>query len=295
MDRLWSLASLTIVSLNAALDPSLPFDRAAYDRILPAQCLHANVRGALNLLRNRQGRQASSRQAGTNGDSYRMSDQQSAHSRLRLLNIAASVATLIDLLQPGQFWHKALLVNATVCWVLGKMNRSFESTRIKMSWSPPRTKEKNLIFALVAHAATFFMTDAFDSATKAAWIWLALSYAPVACLTVLISNEIPARKREAQGEILCFVLEVLSFVSIWLFGFSPVAQRRFALNNPRTNHFGMDDLQILFVFFNTIAIQCCIIQQKHSVAERQWPSMVAATLYSALVAFYYWVCWSFVK
>lgn len=298
MDRLWSLTSLTVVSLNTALDPSSPLHRAAFDRILPLQCLHANVRHVLHLLRtssDRHGEEVSARQAGTSDGGHQVSHHRFAHSLLRFLNIAAIVATLVDLLLPAQMWHKIILVNATFCWSLGKLNKHSGSTKIKVSWSTPRMLEENLIFAFVAHVTAFLMTDAFDSADKATWIWLALSYAPAACMTVLISQDVPVRKREPQREILCFVLEVLSYVSIWLFGFSPMAQRHFALKNPQTTHFGMDDLQIFTIFFNTITMQCCIIRQKHSVAERRWPSMMAATLYSALVAFYCCVCWSFVQ
>lgn len=289
---------MTVVSLNAALDPSSPFDRAAYDQILPLQCLQANVRHFLHLLRtssDRHSEEASAGQAGTSEDGPRVTDHQFAHFLLRLLNIAAVIATLVDLLLPAQFWHKIILVNSTLCWLLGKLNKHSQRVKIKVSWSPPRMQKESLILTFVAHATTFSMTHAFDAADKATWIRLALTYAPAACLTALTSREIPVRRRESHKEIFCFVLEVLSLVSIWLFGFSPMAKRHFALNNPQTNHLGMDDVQIFAIFFNTIAIQCCIVQQKHSVAERRWPSMMAATLYSALVAFYYWVCWSFVQ
>ena len=274
MDQLLSLVSFVLVSLNVALDSGSREGTIAYDRLLPIHCLHETVHALVSLVYSNE--QHNNRPRGV--------PRPRSTPSIRLLNILAVLAFCASLFQDGRVWHKLLTANAMLCWLL-------RTTANQPAPAPAMTS--TLIWTLLEHSAVFVTTDYFDPNDLHCWKWLATTSAPIALMSCLFSRPRPeGRQQEPEMEVIAGLLHIPSLCAIWLFGFSPVAKRHFALPDPRwTTFHGLDQFQIMVVGFNTWALICCIVQREHRMAGRTWPTVMTALLYAVMVGFFYLVCY----
>jgi hypothetical protein len=104
MDRLLSLTSLILVSLNVALDAGSHEGTTAYDRLSPIHCLHDTVHSLVGVVYP---------------NAHNNRPEGVHHPRpkpyVRLLNVLAIFAFCASLSQHGRVWHKLLLANAMLC------------------------------------------------------------------------------------------------------------------------------------------------------------------------------------
>jgi hypothetical protein len=265
---LLSLTSLVLVSLNVALDAGCHKGTTAWDRLSPIHCLYDTVHALVGIVSPNE------------HTDDRPVDASHPRSQpfLRLLNVLAVLAFCASLFQHGRAWHKLLLANAMLCWLLRKTT--------KRPAAP--SMSSNLILTLLEHSIVFAMTDYFEPNDPQCWKWLARTSVPVALLSCLISRPTPeGGQQEPDFEILASLFHGFGLLGLWLFGFSPVAKLMFALHDPQTTFHGLDDRQIMVGFFNTIALQCCLLQHKHRPAGRTWPSVMSALVYVVMVGLFY--------
>ena len=226
MDRFLSLASFMIVSLNMALDHGSHERPIAYDRLLPIHCLYETVHALVGSAYSNE------EQNNNSNNRPRETRQQRFQPLIWLLNISAVSAFCASLFQDGHVWHKLLLANAMLCWPL-------KDTTNRPAPSPSPAMTSNLILTLLEHAIVFAMTDYSKPNDPQCRKWLAITSAPVALLSYLLSRTWAEGQQDAEIEFLASLMHVPSLVALWLFGLSPMANRHFALhdNDPHSATF----------------------------------------------------------
>jgi hypothetical protein len=276
-DGLLSLAALIIVSLNVALDSGSREGTTVYDLLSPFHCLHETVHTLVGAVYSSE------------PNNNRPEDV--LHLRcqpfIRLLNVLAVLAFCASLLQDGHVWHKLLLANAMLCWLV--RNTTNRTNRPPPAPAPVMTSD--LISALLEHSIVFVTTAYFDPNDPQCWMWLAITCAPVALLSCLLSRPEPGAKQELGTEVLASLLHLFFLGALWQVGFSPLAKDQFARHDLQIMFLGLGDSQFLIVFLNACALRFCILEQKHRMAGRIWPAVMTALLWSIMVGYFYLDCY----
>jgi hypothetical protein len=274
-DRLLSLTSLILVSLNVALDSGSREGTTVFGVLSPIHCLHETVHALVGAVYP--------------NEPNNRPPEYVRHPRyqpfIRLLNILAVLAFCASLFQDRHVWHKLLLANAMLCWLV------MQTTTNRPATAPPQVMTSNLILALLEHSVVFVTTEYFQPNDTQCWKWLAITCVPVALLSCLLSRPEPGGKQELGTEVFASLLHAYGLVALWVLGLSLMAKRHFALHDLRTTFLGLGDSQYIVVFFNTCALQFCILEHKHRNAGRTLPAAMTALLYSIMVGFFYLVCY----
>jgi hypothetical protein len=295
MEQFLSFITFTVVSLNVALDAGSRKGIVMRDRSSPIHCFWEIVCSLASFCypEHHTGMTRPGSKSAESSEYTQEQVQRARHPHLqpliRSLNVVAVAMFLASLCQHGHVWQKALLTNAMLCWLLRNItNQSAQALAPRMIWPTMRTA---LIFTFLEHVVMFTMTDYFRPTVLHCWIWLVTTYVPVAVLTSLLSRPIFEGQQDRQSEAVASLLHISSLGALWLFGFSPMAQRHFALHDPNTAVYRLDYLQITAVVVNTFALLCCIWQEKHRSEEQTRSSVVAALIYCSMIGFFYLVCY----
>jgi hypothetical protein len=149
------------------------------------------------------------------------------------------------------------------------------------------TMSSNLILTLLERSIVVAMTDYFEPNYPRCWMWLAITFAPAALVSCLVSRPTPkGSQQDPFIEVLASLFHVFTLAGLWLFGFSPLSKLVCALHDPLTTSH-----EIMVVVLNTCALQCCLLQHKHRTMGRTWPSVVTALVYLVMVGFFYLDCY----
>jgi hypothetical protein len=110
-----------------------------------------------------------------------------------------------SLSQHGRVWHKLLLANAMLCWLL----------RNTTNRPAAPTMSSNLILTLLEHSIVVAMTDYFEPNYPRCWMWLAITFAPAALLSCLVSQPTPkGSQQDPFIEVLASLFHVFTLAGL---------------------------------------------------------------------------------